>query len=164
MIIECIKCNKKFEVNSDLIPQEGRTIQCGSCNHIWFYNKINQQNTNTDEVIKKDNSSDIIDKIIEKSYKSTQDIDDEDVLLNQNTQTKEKQKNTKKKAFKTKGNFSFSKFLSYIIVLIISFVGLIIILDTFKSPLYKIFPNLEFLLFSFFETLVDIKLFIKDLF
>jgi len=164
MIIECIKCNKKFEVNSDLIPEEGRTIQCGSCNHIWFYNKINQQNTNTDEVIKKDNSSDIIDKIIEKSYKSTQDIDDEDVLLNQNTQTKEKQKNTKKKAFKTKGNFSFSKFLSYIIVLIISFVGLIIILDTFKSPLYKIFPNLEFLLFSFFETLLDIRLFIKDLF
>ena len=94
MIIECIKCNKKFEVNSDLIPQEGRTIQCGSCNHIWFYNKINQQNTNTEEVIKKDNSSDIIDKIIEKSYKSTQDIDDEDVLLNQNTQTKEKQKNS----------------------------------------------------------------------
>ena len=164
MIIECIKCDKKFEVNSDLIPQEGRTIQCGSCNHIWFYNKINQQNTNTDKVIKKDNSSDIIDKIIEKSYKSTRDIDDEDELLNQNTQTKEKQKNTKKQVLKTKGNFSFSKFLSYIIVLIISFVGLIIILDTFKSPLYKIFPNLEFLLFSFFETLVDIKLFIKDLF
>ncbi len=164
MIIECIKCNKKFEVNSDLIPQEGRTIQCGSCNHIWFYNKINQQNTNTDKVIKKDNSSDIIDKIIEKSYKSTQDIDDEDVLLNHETQKKEKQKNTKKQALKTKGNFSFSKFLSYIIVLIISFVGLLIILDTFKSPLYKIFPNLEFLLFSFFETLVDIKLFIKDLF
>jgi len=70
----------------------------------------------------------------------------------------------KKQALKTKGNFSFSKFLSYIIVLIISFVGLIIILDTFKFPLYKIFPNLEFLLFSFFETLVDIRLFIKDLF
>ena len=37
MIIECIKCIKKFEVNSELIPSEGRTIQCGSCNHIWFY-------------------------------------------------------------------------------------------------------------------------------
>ena len=38
MIIECINCSKKFDVNSDLIPSAGRTIQCGSCNHIWFYN------------------------------------------------------------------------------------------------------------------------------
>jgi predicted Zn finger-like uncharacterized protein len=161
MIIECIKCNKKFEVNSDLIPEEGRTIQCGSCDHIWFYNKINQHNTNTDKDIIKDNTSD---KIIEKSYKSTQDNDEVDILLDHEKQTKDKQKNTQKQSLKTKRNFSFSKFLSYIIVLIISFVGLIIILDTFKSPLYKIFPNLEFLLFSFFETLLDIRLFIKDLF
>ena len=39
MIIECIKCIKKFEVDSELIPSEGRTIQCGSCNHIWFFVK-----------------------------------------------------------------------------------------------------------------------------
>ena len=37
MIIECINCNKKFNVNSDLIPSDGRQIQCGSCNHIWHY-------------------------------------------------------------------------------------------------------------------------------
>ena len=37
MIIECINCNKRFEVNSELIPSSGRTIQCGSCNHIWFF-------------------------------------------------------------------------------------------------------------------------------
>ena len=41
MIIECINCNKKFEVNSDLIPEEGRNIQCGSCNHLWFFKKDN---------------------------------------------------------------------------------------------------------------------------
>ena len=39
MIIECINCSKKFDVNSDLIPSTGRTIQCGSCNHVWFYKK-----------------------------------------------------------------------------------------------------------------------------
>ena len=44
MIIECINCNKKFEVNSDLIPKEGRNIQCGSCNHLWFFEKNNQIN------------------------------------------------------------------------------------------------------------------------
>ena len=38
MIIECINCNKVFEVNSELIPENGRTIQCGSCNYVWFYN------------------------------------------------------------------------------------------------------------------------------
>ncbi len=38
MIIQCINCDKKFEVNSELIPNNGRTIQCGSCNHVWFYN------------------------------------------------------------------------------------------------------------------------------
>ena len=37
MIIECVNCNKKFEVNSELIPRTGRTIQCGSCNHTWFF-------------------------------------------------------------------------------------------------------------------------------
>ena len=40
---------------------------------------------------------------------------------------------------------------------------LFIILDTFKTPLYKSFPKLEFFLFSLYETLKDIQLFIKDL-
>ena len=38
MIIECICGKKKFEVNSDLIPSNGRNIQCGSCDKIWFFN------------------------------------------------------------------------------------------------------------------------------
>ena len=37
MIIECICGKKKFEVNSDLIPSTGRTIQCGSCEKVWFF-------------------------------------------------------------------------------------------------------------------------------
>ena len=53
MIIECIKCSKKFEVNSDLIPSEGRTIQCGSCGHVWFFKKQKIYFTNKD-TIKKD--------------------------------------------------------------------------------------------------------------
>ena len=38
MIITCPKCNKQFQINNSLIPDEGRDLQCGSCNHIWFYN------------------------------------------------------------------------------------------------------------------------------
>ena len=31
--------NKKFEVNSDLITEKGRLLQCSSCNHQWFFQK-----------------------------------------------------------------------------------------------------------------------------
>ncbi len=48
MIIVCVNCNKKFEVNSSLIPEKGRSIQCGACNHIWFYTKKIEIPTNTE--------------------------------------------------------------------------------------------------------------------
>ena len=56
-----------------------------------------------------------------------------------------------------------SNFFSYLIVVIISFIALIILVDTIKSPLIKIFPGLEIVLFNLFETLKDVKLFIIDL-
>ena len=37
MIITCPCKKKRFEVDSSLIPENGRTIQCGSCDHVWFY-------------------------------------------------------------------------------------------------------------------------------
>ena len=39
MIITCPNCNKKFEIDSSLIPENGRLLQCGSCNHKWHYVK-----------------------------------------------------------------------------------------------------------------------------
>ena len=56
-----------------------------------------------------------------------------------------------------------SNFFSYLIVAIISFIALIILVDTIKSPLINIFPGLEIVLFNFFETLKDVRLFISDL-
>ena len=47
--------------------------------------------------------------------------------------------------------------------MIISFVGLIILIDTFKLQLFNFYPDLELFLYSFYETLKDIQLFIKDL-
>ena len=41
MIITCKNCNKRFNVSSNLIPNEGREIKCGSCNHIWHFIKDN---------------------------------------------------------------------------------------------------------------------------
>ena len=60
-------------------------------------------------------------------------------------------------------NFSFSKLLSYILVLIITFVAILLIIDTFKTALYQIFPRLELVMYNFYETLKDISLFVKDL-
>ena len=53
--------------------------------------------------------------------------------------------------------------LVYFIVVIISLLGLIFLLDTFKSYLISVFPTITPILDSFYETLLDFKLFIKDL-
>ena len=147
MIIECVNCNKKFNVNSELIPSAGRSIQCGSCDHLWFYKKTDIIKPNQEKSIPTVDATISKDKINKKNKSNKQ-------INNKGSEIVE---------YKSKSNFSFSNFLSYLIVLIISFIGLIIILDTFKTPLYKFFPNLELVLFNLFELLKDIKLFIKDL-
>ena len=37
MIITCPCGDKKFNVDASLIPQEGRTLQCGFCERKWFF-------------------------------------------------------------------------------------------------------------------------------
>jgi len=54
--------------------------------------------------------------------------------------------------------------LNFILVAIISIAAIIILLDTFKNPFSLIFPEIEFILESLYETLKDITLFIQDLF
>jgi predicted Zn finger-like uncharacterized protein len=39
MIIACNNCHKKFDIDSNLIPEKGRLLQCNSCNHKWFFKK-----------------------------------------------------------------------------------------------------------------------------
>ena len=61
MIIECISCKKKFEVNSDLIPSTGRTIQCGSCDKVWFFDP-NKENLNIKEELEPNISEPVLKK------------------------------------------------------------------------------------------------------
>ena len=156
MIIECINCNKKFEVNSELIPSSGRSIQCGSCNHLWFFEPGKIVSTNKKKLVNlnEDLSNISIPKIKKSKNKPAKKKDPSDIKDKRNYEI------TK---YKAKTSFSISKFLSYILVLIITFVATIIIIDTFRSPIYQLFPDLELIIFSLFETLKDIKLFIKDL-
>ena len=155
MIINCPACKKNFKVNENLIPDKGRLLKCGSCEHTWFFNKYEQSSKN-------DNKFDLNpqSKIIETNPKSFKKKYDNINKISSNLPTN---KGSELVKYKPKSTFSFGKFLSYLIVLIITFVALIIILDTFKIPLSVFFPNLELILYNLFETLKDLILFTKDL-
>ena len=164
MIITCPNCNKKFKIDNSLIPDEGRDLQCGSCNHVWLY-KIEEENSKILELKEEIDSNDIetkVDKNNEEIVENKNPLTKIETELNNQKKEKniEKQKETKiSKNTENTGN----KFFSYLIVFIISFVALIILLDTLKNPLIDVFPGLEIILFNLFETLQDIKLFIIDL-
>ena len=163
MIIECVNCNKKFNVNSELIPNEGRSIQCGSCNHIWFFNINDEILASAITQVEKENKP--TSKIRKEIKKKPSILDKKvDKIIDKRKTDNTKNKGSEIIKYQPKTNFTFVNFLSYILVVIISFIGLIIILDTFKTTLFNFYPNLEFFLFSLFETLKDVQLFVKDLF
>ena len=158
MIISCPNCKKKFNIDSSLIPKTGRDLKCGSCDFIWFYKnenenilpKLKNENININDDKKEDNETKRSRKLFEtkKNIEKTKEIKKNEIAIIQN---------------KTQKNLA-TKVFSYLIVFIISFVALVIIMDTFKKPLITAYPDLEVILFNLFETLQDIKLFIIDLY
>ena len=149
MIINCPYCEKKFEVDESLIPQNGRLLKCGSCDQTWFFNK-NSSHRQTD--------------LIEKNKEFREAPQKKDQLIYKTATNPPSNIGSEIVKYQPKFSFSLSKFISYVVVSIISFIGLIIILDTFKIYFFNLYPNLEFYLYSLYETLKDIELFIKDLF
>ena len=146
MIIACPCGEKKFEVDENLIPDKGRLLKCGSCDQTWFFNKnvsgqtepLIDKPANQKKILYKDQNTD---KSVSKPIKPGSEL----------------------VKYNPKYSFTLGKFLSYMIVTIITFVAIIIVLDTFKDPLSNIFPNLELVLYNLFETLRDVILFAKDL-
>ena len=169
MIITCNNCNKKFDIDSSLIPDKGRLLQCASCDHKWFFKKETLENTispiNEDTSIDNVNIFDQNNSSI-NDEENASDAPNDEVEINLEEETKGKneininestQVNTKPKKQK---NF---KILNIFIVGIISSVAFIIIVDTFKYPIGKIVPNIEFILYNLYESIKDISLFIGDL-
>ncbi len=166
MIITCPNCKKKFNIDPTLIPEDGRDLKCGSCNYVWLYkiDDVSSKPLTFNENNNKDNEIEL-DKVETES--------DVQVEINQAIHTKINKKNEdintkkfqekKKTISKDKSKKTVGNFFSYLIVFIITFVALIILLDTLKTPLINVFPGLEIILFNLFETLRDIKLFIIDL-
>ena len=158
MIIECINCSKIFEVNSELIPSSGRTIQCGSCDHIWFYklDKLTQKESIDKNITLKEN-------FLTKKTKIKSKPKLEEKILSKKIDRLINKKDKALIKYEKKSSLTFFNFFGYIIVSIISLIAIIIILDTFKIQLNEYFPNLEIFLFNLYETITDIHLFIKDL-
>ena len=150
MIITCDQCLKKFEIESSLIPQKGRLLQCSSCAHKWFFKRDISEET---EVVLE--HQDIKIKKIEPIIKENNNIK----IFNDSETFK---KNKRKHSYRHLENKKLS-FLNVMLVFIISIIALIVLLDTFKSPISLMIPNIEFILESLYETLKDILLFIQDL-
>jgi len=156
MIITCPNCEKKFQIDPALVPEKGRDLQCGSCNHAWFYKPENESEAtlalNENTFTNKD--------------KTQIETKDQNIKIRKKIKKEKKNKPRIKKEIPKiieKPTNRGSKLFSYLIVFIISVVALVILLDTLKTPLINVFPGLEIILFNLFETLQDLKLFIIDL-
>ena len=149
MIISCENCNKKFELDDHLIPNSGRLLECGSCSHKWHYKPIQKTETHEENleikepVIKEKKIKNHVEVSIQKPKPILKEENEESISVN-----KDKKIN----------------YLNLFIVIIVSFIGLVIIFDTFETQLTKLFPNIRIYLESLYETLRDIYLFINDLF
>ena len=155
MIITCEQCYKKFEIESKLIPEKGRLLQCSSCNFKWFYKKEILEESKV--VLEEQNiKSENIDPIIQENN-DVKIFDDSITSEKKNVKPKRKHSYTAPKTKKI-------SFLNIILVFIISIIALIVLVDTFKNQISLMFPETEYILESLYETLKDILLFIQDLF
>ena len=160
MIISCPNCNKKFKIDQNLIPIGGRLLQCSNCKHKWYFKiekkeEIDNGSLDPEKVILENKSEDI-------RINSTEN----DSLIEKNSkkQPKKKEKVVKKtKKINQNTNDRPIGLLNMIIVLIISFVAIVIVLDTFRIELSKYIPFLNLMLNTIYAVIADINLFIKDL-
>ena len=154
MIVTCPRDGKQFEVESNLIPTEGRLLQCGVCGYKWHF-KIN----NNDDEKKTEEKPTIFNKT---EFKTDDDLKADIITNNDDIE------NIQIDNLITEKNIKIEKtqhlnFLKIFLVVIITFISLVIVLDTFKTPLKIIFPSIEILLQNLYETLKDVFLFFKDL-
>ena len=107
MIITCPNCNKKFKIDNSLIPDEGRDLQCGSCNHVWLY-KIEEENSKILKLKEEFDNNDI---------ETKDDKNNEEIIENKNSLTKietELNNQKKEKALARERLASSAKIKSYI--------------------------------------------------
>mgnify|MGYP000412711946 FL=1 len=143
MIIDCPDCNKKFDIDQNLIPANGRLLQCGSCNYKWFFElKINKDIKPPKNILPENTET-----IIQEAESGLEKKIDKDIP----------EKINKKKV---RNNVNY---LNVFFVMLLSTVALILILDTFEAQISLIFPDINLLLDNLYQSIIDIKLFTLDL-
>ena len=152
MIITCPSCKKSFQIDSSLIPIEGRNLKCGSCGHVWFFKNEEKNLELKTEIIP--NIKIESDKKIQKKIEVNKKHLPNEIINNKDKALIKYEKESK---------ITLTNLIGYMIVSILSFVALILLLDTFQIQLSSIFPNLELLLYNLYETMKDMLLFVRDL-
>lgn len=154
MIVQCNNCHKKFDLDANLIPEEGRLLQCSACNNTWFFKKkkIETPQEVTKPEIQNNKEEETISPKVDHPNSSEKSSNEEIENVKE------------EKIIEPLPDKKNYRILNILVVSIISFAAFIIIIDTFKTPLGKIVPNIELLLYNLYETFRDIGLFIQDLF
>ena len=155
MIITCPCGDKKFNVDASLIPQEGRTLQCGFCERKWFFKTENAKEEL--KVLEENISEAVIDDNKNLSENIKEDITDEE------DHDRESVNSSKEEIDKKVSKKNDANYFKILIVIIISFIALILIMETFKFQLSIIIPNIEIVLDNLYQSINDIKLFVLDL-
>ena len=162
MIINCECGEKKFNIDSSLIPEEGRLLKCGSCSKIWHYTPVLETKNDEDLDVK------INENINKNEVPSNEAMNDEnftdtnqEVLSEKKTEDEKIDIKDEKENEQKDGKIKIV--LIYFIIILISLLGFIFLLDTFKSYLLIVFPGIAPFFDSFYHTVLDFKLFIKDL-
>ena len=167
MIISCKNCYKKYEIDSDLIPDKGRLLECANCNNQWFYKK----NQIVEKIVPKEQPLEAksiknpkIDTInFEEKVNKVNKIQKKEPISSINN-LKEFPQNSLNISKNINDDYKIRiSSLNVILISIISFIALIILIDTFQKPISLVIPNIEFILYNLYETTKDIFLFSKDL-
>ena len=162
MIIECPACSKKFNIDEKLIPDEGRLLKCGNCDHTWFFKKdenikLEAETTKLNEI--NENKSEINKEQVEEPIKKTRKTRKK---ISKKSLTKESTSkelvSIDKSSVSTENNI-----IKKIFLVIISIIAFILLIDTFKNQISLIFPGISQMSDSLYLVINDLKLFIKDL-
>ena len=148
MIITCPCGDKKFKVDANLIPKDGRLLQCSGCGHKWHYIQV------------LDNEIEFNEEKVNLSENLFNDEFETDENLNKTINDKSEKLIEEKIIKKTTNRINYLKIT---LVLIISLVALILALDTFKFQISNLIPGFEVVMENLYETFLDIKLFVIDL-
>ena len=186
MIIQCKSCQKKFLVSENAIPKEGMEVQCGVCSSTWFQKpeikkkskpkskKITQEKIETASDGKIETASD------GKKYKFLGKqwalvlASGKSGRLAKSDIAKELDEKIGRSIDPSMENMSVNApedekdqgigFLTSVFIILIGAITAIGVLETFKNELVVYWPELEFYLEYVYETLMNIRTILRDLF